>query len=511
MESSNLHDSQSRAIVKPPPTVMVIFGATGDLTGRKLIPALYNLFFDGYLPDQFYVVGAARTVLSDAQFREQLHEPVKKYSRRGADDTVWGQFAERIFYQPTDGTKSESFVALRKRLEAIHGSSEPINYLYYLSVAPAHFGSIAANLAQAGLVADPHDASRRTVLVAEKPFGFDRPSAIALNNEVRASFAENQIFRIDHYLGKETVQNILVMRFANGIFEPIWNRHHIDHIQIAVCEEIGVGNRAPYFDENGISRDIIQNHLLQMLSLLCIEPPLSLNDADSIRTEKVKVLKALRRYTPQEAARASVRAQYNAGTVGGEKVVGYRQEKGVSADSQTETYAAMRLELDTWRWSGVPIYIRAGKRLPRRMTELTVVFRKPPTAMFSAKAVEDLEPNMLTIQVQPNEGISWRINSKPPGLDLSAHGVVMDFAYKDSFSTPSAEAYERLILDAMRGDATLFIRDDEIEEAWDVLAPFFEAWRNPGLAPLYGYESGTWGPTQAAELPRAHGHRWRRL
>lgn len=503
-------------VIRPPATALVIFGASGDLTHRKLIPALYNLAFDDYLPSNFVVIGASRSKFSDEQYRADLFEAVKKHSRRTVSDEIWKRFSQNIFYQPLDGTLVEDFVKLRERLDNLGKErAENFNYLYYLATSPNFFGPISANLKAAGLV-EPHGRGlRSTSLIIEKPFGHDLDSARALNTEVRKSFAEGQIFRIDHYLGKETVQNILVFRFANGIFEPLWNRNYIDHIQIAFCEDIGVGTRAGYFDKSGILRDIIQNHLLQILALLCIEPPISLSDADGIRDEKVKVLKAIRRLSIDEVASHTIRAQYTKGFVTGEPVVGYSEEKGIAPGSVTETYAAMKLEIDNWRWAGVPIYIRAGKRLPKRITEISIAFKRAPDSMFRGRQVGELEQNTLAIQVQPNEGISLKISSKAPGPRMRVRPVVMDFTYGHSFGVASPDAYERLLLDAMKGDASLFTRDDEIEEAWDCLSPVLQAWSpdNPAekAPPIHYYEAGTWGPSAAAGLVRPQKHIWRRL
>ncbi len=513
---SNPFDGGEGRIVRPPATALVIFGATGDLTHRKLIPALYNLLHDQYLPSNFVIVGVSRTPLTDEKFREGLLAAIRQHSRRPISDDLWSSFAKNVFYQPLDASKPEDFVALRKRLETLckstlpKDSAEQFNYLYYLATSPSHFGLIATNLKKAGLVEDPKTSDRATVLVVEKPFGHDIASARELNRVLRASFAESQIYRIDHYLGKETVQNILVFRFANGIFEPLWNRNFVDHIQISVCENIGVGSRAGYFDQAGIMRDIVQNHLLQMLSLLCIEPPNSLSDPDGIRDEKVKVLKSLRRFTPENINENTVRAQYSRGFVDGSQVAGYLEEKGVNPKSQTETFVALKMEIDNWRWHGVPIYVRAGKRLPKRITEITVYFRGAPTSLFAGRSVE-LEQNVLAIQVQPNEGISLKIFSKPPGPRLRVRPVVMDFNYGHSFGVSSADAYERLILDAMKGDPTLFTRDDEIEEAWSLLEPVFNSWSSDHPPPMYEHAAGTWGPSAAAGLLAPSGHRWRRL
>lgn len=500
-------------IIRPPATALVIFGASGDLTQRKLIPALYNLEADGYLPSGFVVVGVARSPLSDEQFRANLKDAVSKFSRRPLDESIWESFAKRVHYEPLDATKAEDFSRLKRRLESLTGAAqgERFNYLYYLAVSPSFFGQIASQLKAAGLVEPPQAEGRATSLIIEKPFGHDLASARELNATIRESFAEGQIYRIDHYLGKETVQNILVFRFANGIFEPLWNHNYVDHIQIAVCESIGVGSRAGYFDKSGILRDIVQNHLLQILSLLCIEPPISLSDATSIRDEKVKVLRSMRRMRVDEVSTHTVRAHYTKGFVDGEGVKGYLEEKDVSPSSTTETFVAMKLSVDNWRWAGVPIYVRAGKRLPKRITEITVFFKKAPGSMFRGRQVMELEQNVLNIQVQPNEGISLKISSKPPGPRLRVRPVVMDFNYDHSFGVASAEAYERLLLDAMKGDQTLFIRDDEIEQAWDLLAPVFEAWDSSNPPALEDYEAGTWGPKAAADLLRPHGHRWTRL
>lgn len=499
-------------ISKPPATLLVIFGASGDLTSRKLIPALCNLAEDNYLPENFIVIGSSRSKLSDDEFRARVYEGIKKYSRRPISTAVWEKFARNLHYQPCNGEVLHDFELLKSRMESLcAGRSEHFNYVYYLAMAPQFFGPIALNLKEVGLIEDVNSLSRRTSVVVEKPFGHDRQSARELNAKLRQSLAEEQIFRIDHYLGKETVQNILVFRFANGIFEPLWNRKYVDHIQISVCEDIGIGNRAAYFDQNGIVRDIVQNHVLQVLSLLCIEPPNSLSDAKGIRDEKAKVLRSIKRMTPDEVRRNTVRAQYSAGIINGEPVCSYLEENGVAPDSKTDTYVALQLEVDNWRWSGVPIYIRAGKRLNKRITEIKVVFNKAPDSLFKGRQVGELEPNILSIQVQPKEGMSLRISSKQPGPRFRVRSVEMDFTYDDSFGVSSPEAYERLLLDVMKGDATLFTRDDEIEESWDLLAPIFEVWEGANPPPLCHYEAGSWGPAAADELLRTRGHSWIKL
>ncbi len=504
-------DDHSEKSVNAPATCLVICGATGDLTNRKLVPALCNLAEDNYLPASFVVVGAARSEQSDEDFRAALWEGVKKHSRRKISKEAWDKFSQNIFYHQLRFDTQDDYDALKVRLEKIGVEyKENFNYLYYLATAPKFFGEIAASLKRAQLVEDPKRGVRATSIIVEKPFGNDLESARILNLDLCQSFAESQIFRIDHYLGKETVQNILVFRFTNGIFEPLWNHRYIDHIQISVAESVGVESRGGYFDGTGITRDIIQNHVMQVLSLLCIEPPINL-DADSIRDEKVKVLKSIKRLDPVEVKANTVRAQYTRGIVEGKEVLGYTEEPGVNPKSQTETFAALRLGIDNWRWSGVPIYLRAGKRLPKRITEITIFFQKPPEALFKGLGYKQIEQNVLAIQVQPKEGISLKISSKPPGPRMRSQPVVMEFQYGDSFGVPSPEAYERLLLDAMKGDATLFTRDDEIEEAWDILKPIFEVWEGSSDPALVRYDAGSWGPKEAADLLRRENHRWRRL
>lgn len=496
-------------MTKPPATVLVIFGASGDLTSRKLIPALCNLAEDDYLPDDFIVIGSSRSKLSDDDFRAKVYDGVQHHSRRPISPAVWQKFSANLHYEPCNGEVLSDFEKLKRRIESLlDGRDEEFNYVFYLAMSPQFFGSTASNLREIGLIEDVVTGKRRTSVVVEKPFGHDTHSARELNGVLRKSLAEEQIYRIDHYLGKETVQNILVFRFANGIFEPLWNRKYIDHIQISVCEDIGIGTRAAYFDQNGISRDIVQNHVLQMLSLLCIEPPISLSDANGIRDEKAKVLRSIKRMTPDEVRRNTVRAQYAQGMVKGETVKGYLDESGVAQDSKTDTYVALKLEIDNWRWSGVPIYVRAGKRLAKRVTEIKVFFNKAPDSLFKGRQRGDLEHNVLTIQVQPKEGMSLRISSKQPGPRFRVRPVEMDFTYDHSFGVASPEAYERLLLDVMKGDQTLFTRNDEIEESWELLAPIFEVWEGPNPPPVYTYEAGTVGPAAADDLLSSAGHKW---
>jgi glucose-6-phosphate 1-dehydrogenase len=477
-----------------------------------LIPALCNLAEDDYLPDNFIVIGSSRSKLSDDEFRARLYEGIKKFSRRPISPAVWERFSKNVHYQPCNGEVLGDFELLKARMEELcAGHGEQFNYVYYLAMAPQFFGPIASNLKSIGLIEEVDNAKRRTSVVVEKPFGHDTHSARELNAVLRKSLAEEQIYRIDHYLGKETVQNILVFRFANGIFEPLWNRKYIDHIQISVCEDIGIGNRAAYFDQNGIVRDIVQNHVLQMLSLLCIEPPISLSDANGIRDEKAKVLRSIKRMSPEDVRRDTVRAQYADGYIKGDRVPGYLEESGVAPGSKTDTYVALKLEVDNWRWSGVPIYIRAGKRLAKRVTEIKVFFNKAPDSLFKGRQRGDLEHNVLSIQVQPKEGMSLRISSKQPGPRFRVRPVEMDFTYDSSFGVASPEAYERLLLDVMKGDPTLFTRNDEIEESWELLAPIFEVWEGATPTPLCTYEAGTWGPAAADELLQRAGHKWSEL
>ena len=497
-------------LVEPPATALVIFGASGDLTHRKLIPALYNLALDEYLPSNFIVLGVSRSKKSDKEFREGLRKAAEKHSRRPVDDKNWNVFAEKIFYESSDVSKQAGVAKLKKRLSKLCSKETP-NYLYYFATAPELFSPIAANLDAEGLVFREVSDVQRASVIVEKPIGRDGDSARFLNIKLRKHFTEKQIFRIDHYLGKETVQNILVFRFANGIFEPLWNNKFIDHIQITTSEDIGVGSRASYFDAHGVTRDIIQNHMLQMLSLLCIDPPNSLSDALSIRNEKVKVLNAIKKASEKDVLDYAVRAQYQAGFINGDPVSGYKDEKGVDASSTTETFSALRLEIDSWRWANVPIYIRCGKRLPKKVTEIAVYFKSPPSSLFKGRQVGELQPNILTIQVQPDEGISMKVFVKPPGPRLRVKPVIMDFNYHESFAVPSPAAYERLLLDAMKGDPTLFARDDEIEAAWDIVDPIIHSWEDQQGSPLYYYEAGSWGPDEADTMLARDGKKWREL
>lgn len=494
------------------PTILVIFGATGDLTKRKLVPALYDLFLDQFLPDKFVIVGAARTPQNDVQFRSGLANAAREFGRKRTDH-LWDSFAAGVYYQPVDGTLLEDFVALKTRInDLLAGWPAEVNLVFYLATAPDRVGPITANLSKVGLIESAPDSARKTVVVIEKPFGHDLQSARQLNEELLQYLREDQIYRIDHYLGKETVQNILVLRFANALFEPLWNNKYVEQIQLSVCEQVGVGNRAGYFDQAGILRDMVQSHVMQVLALLCIEPPISLNDAESIRDEKVKVLRSIKRLSLDQVASRTVRAQYSKGYINGDEVPGYLDEVNIKPLSKTETYAALQLQIDNWRWAGVPIYLRSGKRLPKAITEVAVFFKKPPASLFKELSGCQFEQNVLKIQVQPHESIALKICSKPPGPRLNVRPVELQFTYQNSFGVPSPAAYERLLLDVMRGDPTLFTRGDEIEQSWEILMPVLEQWQAAdSVNELADYPAGSWGPSQADQLLAVNGHKWQVL
>src|SRR3989454_5675069 len=491
----------------PQPCTIVIFGATGDLTHRKLIPALYNLAADGDLPPAVAIVGFARREKSDDQFRSELEEATRKFSRQPVRDEIWKTFAQSIVYHRSEFDDESGYKSLAERLDEIDKNyATRGNRLFYLAVAPDQFEPILKHLKAAGLNETCKGSWARVIV--EKPFGTDHASARELYRIVRNSFAEEQTYRIDHFLGKETAQNILVLRFANAIFSPLWNTHYIDHLQITAAETLGVGGRAGYYERAGALRDMVQNHLLQLLCLVAMEPPTDLS-ADSIRDEKIKVVRSLRRFSQGEIASAVVRGQYAQGAINGKSVAGYREEEKVKTDSTTETFVALRLYIDNWRWADVPIYMRVGKRLPKSATEISIHFKKAPAVLFN-KDLHDL--NVLVIRIQPDEGISLRIHAKVPGTSFHIEPVKMDFHYGTSFGKASPEAYERLLLDAMSGDATLFARRDEVEQAWAFIDPIEETWvakkNQPGL---FEYPAGSWGPEEADELLARDGRAWRRL
>jgi len=502
------------------PCVVVIFGATGDLTHRKLVPALYNLGVDGLLPANFHLVSFARREFTDEAFRTELKKSVSEHSRRKPlDEAVWNEFAAHSKYVASDFDKPEGYKKLAAVLDQIDKETgRNCNRVFYFSTSPDYFEEIAKQLGAAGLLQELRDPAtgkktRSARVIVEKPFGHDLVSARQLNSALLKVMAEDQIYRIDHYLGKETVQNLLVFRFANGIFEPVWNHKYIDHVEISVCETLGVGSRAGYFDKAGILRDIVQNHVFQLLCLVALEPPVAF-EADAVRDEKVKVLRSVRRIPSNEVGNHVVRARYLNGSIGGEAVPGYLAESGVDESSMTETYVAMELAIDNWRWAGVPFFLRAGKRLPKRVTDISIHFKNVPHRLFQDQDVKSLSPNILSFQIQPDEGISFKISSKPPGPRVRVQTVNMNFSYGTSFGVSAPEAYERLLLDGMRGDATLFTRDDEIEQAWDLLDTTLKAWEksNPKAPAIYGYEAGSWGPEAADELVyRRVKTGWRRL
>ncbi|MFN3244260.1 MAG: glucose-6-phosphate dehydrogenase [Planctomycetota bacterium] len=485
------------------PCVLVIFGATGDLTKRKLVPSLMGLSKDGLLPSSFAVVGFARRPWTDESFREVLREGVEQFGR---SETMahFEQHEDAFVYHQSDFSDADGYERLKERLDQIDRARGTAgNRIFYLATPPSAYSNILQNLAASGLSTEQGDRFARVIV--EKPFGRDLETASDLNAQVNQAFDERQVFRIDHYLGKETVQNILALRFANGIFEPLWNEKFVDSVQITVAESIGVGSRGGYFEESGVIRDMIQNHLMQVLTLVAMEPPAAMT-ADAVRDEKVKVLKAIRTFEPDEVERATVRAQYTAGSFGGKDVLGYKQEEGVPDDSVTETYAAVRLQIDNWRWARTPFFLRSAKRMPRRVTEVAIQFKEPPHALFEGG--EAPTPNMLLLRIQPDEGVAMRFGAKVPGPDVRIRDVRMDFRYGTAFGGETADAYERLLHDAMLGDGTLFARADEVEEAWRIVDSIIAGWQQSQKQPE-GYVAGTWGP-QAAVALLGEGRTWRR-
>lgn len=481
------------------PCVFVLFGATGDLTRRKLAPALYALHRDNLLPENFAILAYARRDKDDNAFREDIKAAINEFApKMPTSGPEWDSFVSRLFYQKGEFDKTEGFKGLKARLDTLDKEcGTPCNRLYYLAIPPEQYETVIGHLGKAGLSKPPDGGGTWTRVIIEKPFGYDLNTSHQLNSALLAHFSEDQIYRIDHYLGKETVQNILVFRLANELFEPLWNHKYVDHVQITVAETIGVEGRGNYFDEAGMARDVLQNHALQILSLVAMEPPVSL-DPNAVRDEKVKAIRAIRPVDKSDVSKATVRGQY----------AGYRTEPGVKPDSTTETYVAMRLFVDNWRWGGTPFYVRAGKAMPTRVTEVAVQFKSIPQVLFAKMKRESVTPNVLVIRIQPDEAIHLLIGAKEPGPAMNLKPVDLHFTYKEAFPNAQiADAYERLILDAVRGDASLFARGDEVEAAWALLTPVLEAWHDRPLD-VQPYFTGTWGPERAADL-LGEGRAWR--
>lgn len=503
-------DDPSRAKKNVEPCVLVIFGATGDLTGRKLVPALYNLAREGQLPGHFACVGFARRDKTNEMFRQEMLDAVNKFSRiRPVNQDVWQTFNEQLFYHKSEFHEDEGYERLGKLLDQLDKQfGTKGNRVFYLSTQPSFFPLIIEKLSQHKLLYNAHEVHDKwSRVIIEKPFGHDLKSAEELQNEISKHLEEKQIYRIDHYLGKETVQNLMVFRFSNSIFESLWNRNHISNVQITVSEEMGIGTRGKLWEEAGMLRDIVQNHMMQLLSLVAMEPPTSLK-ADAIHAEKIKIMEALR-FPPQRSfAEVAIRGQYGPGYIDGQEVKGYRQEDNVAPNSPVETYVALKLLIDNWRWAGVPFYLRAGKRMPKRATDISIVFKEAPGYLFHLNSRKN-EPNTLVIRIQPDEGISLKMNCKIPGLSSLIQPVKMDFQYDTYFGATPPEAYERLICDCMAGDNTLFARADEALASWRLLTPLLHYWEKQPPRDFPNYASGTWGPKDSNALLERDGFQWR--
>jgi glucose-6-phosphate 1-dehydrogenase len=507
-QSAVLTAPSSSRIGRPgDPCVMVIFGAAGDLTRRKLIPALYNLASEQLLSREFAVVGMARAPMTTEQFRAKVSEDMKQFATGPVDSDLWEWFVRRMHYVPGNFNDPNAYTQLQTTLEKVDKDhSAHGNYFFYLATAPNYFGPVVEQLGKIGLLAEENGHWRRVIV--EKPFGHDLESARALNQQLRKVLDEKQIYRIDHYLGKETVQNILAFRFANGIFEPIWNRRYIDHVQISVAETVGVEQRGSYYDESGALRDMVPNHIMQLITLTAMEPPISFQ-ADAVRDEQAKILHAIQPPSSEEVLTKTVRGQYGEGIVAGERIPAYRSEPDVPADSRTETFVAMKLQIDNWRWADVPFYLRTGKAMPSRNTHVVIQFRRAPFVLFRDTPVENLMPNQLVLHIQPEEGISLRFAAKTPGPVMRLGTVDMNFEYADYFGVTPSTGYERLLHDCMIGDATLFQRADMVEAGWSVVNPVLDVWK--ALPPRHfpNYAAGTWGPKEADDLMERDGRRWR--
>ena len=493
----------------PDPHVMVLFGATGDLSHRKVFPALAQLWRTNLLPQDWQLVAVGRRPYDDETFRAEIGKSLDLHSRVKLESEVGAQFLSRISYHQGDFADDAAFDRLAERLDAMDAEFGTQGHrLFYLATQSSAFPLIVAQLGRCGLDHEVHGGGWRRIVI-EKPFGRDLDSAKKLNREVGRVFRESQVYRIDHYLGKETVRNLMVFRFGNGIFEPLWNRRYVDHVQITMAESIGVEERGSFYEETGATRDVVQNHLLQLLTLVAMEPPATF-EADALRDEKLKVLRAIQPPTRADVAANVVRGQYGPGWVAAEAVKGYRQEAEVDPESETETFLAAKFQVDDWRWSDVPFYLRTGKRLPKRATEIAIQFKQVPHRLFQDSAV-DPEPNLLAIRIQPDEGILLRFGSKVPGLGLDIRTVTMDFTYGSAFSVDSPDAYETLILDSMLGDASLFTRADEVEAAWAIATPIVQTWVDGPAPEMPNYAAGTWGPDAADALIERDGRRWRRI
>ena len=491
------------------PCTLVIFGASGDLTRRKLLPAVYNLLLDGLLPSNYAVLGLGRKPMSDDEFREVARTGIEEFSRQTLNTEKWDDFQGRLFYINGEIDDPGTFKWMKDRLHEIEGTFNlPGHRIFYLAIPPTAFAPSCEGLANAGLIYPVDNGAAFSRVIVEKPIGHDLESAQKINATIGHVFDESQIYRIDHYLGKETVQNIMVMRFANAIFEPIWNYRYIDHVQLTVSEAEALGTRASYYEEAGALRDMVQNHILQLLCLIAMEPPYSL-DPDVVRNARMDVLRGLRPIRGKEVEQMTVRAQYAHGRIKDKEVPGYRREDGVRSDSTTETYVALKVFVENWRWAGVPFYIRTGKAMPKRASEIAVQFREIPQILFNANPNIPQAPNLLTLRIQPEEGMALRIISKSPGSKAQTHPVDMDFKYGDAFDAPSPEAYERLLLDVMAGDASLFMRRDAVEASWTWVTDVLEGWATHGTKWLPEYPAGTWGPIEADRLIEPDGRKWR--
>ncbi len=491
--------------IKDQPTIFILFGATGDLTSRKIIPALYNLFLDNWLADQFVIIGSSRTELNDDNFREKLLEAINKYSRKGkAEESKWKEFSSRIFYQAAEFDNADSFKEFGVKIQQYkeEWKTDP-HLIYYLAVAPKYFGVIAENISKNKLAENPESAR----IVIEKPFGHDLDSARALNKQLCSIFKEKQIYRIDHYLGKETVQNIMAFRFANAILEPIWNRNYIQHVQISVLEQIGVEERGEYYEGAGALRDMMQNHLLQLLCFIAMETPINFS-ADEVRNRKVDVLHAMRKFSPEEIRTHAVRGQYGSGWMEGKEVLGYREEPKVNPESNTETFAAIKFFIDNWRWHGVPFYVRTGKRMHQTSSSISIQFRDVPHFVFPQEATDNWQQNRLIINIQPEMSIRLQLQAKRPGLDMVLNTIDMVFNYDEAAINETPEAYETLLLEIMMGDQTLFMRADQVESAWELIMPILNSWQSKKSVNFPNYSADSVGPETAEALIARDGFHW---